>query len=268
MHEALGAALKEARDAGGARGRDHRRRPRLLRRPGSDRVPRGRRATSASGCARNYHPNVLAIRALEKPVIAAVNGAGRGRRPLVRLRVRHPHRRRLGDASCPPSSTSASSPTRAARISSPACSATARAFEWMTLGPQAHRGRGARVGPRLRGRRGRPARRRAPPSSPPSSPAMPTRGVGMTKRLFDHAEHDDARGAARARGAAADGRDADDRLPRGRGRVPREARAALRGSLNPPVRIGRMETTASATSDRAAPHPIRWSSTTICSAIV
>ena len=28
---------------------------------------------------------------------------------------------------------------------------------------------------------------RVPPSSPASTPALPTRGVGLTKRLFDHA---------------------------------------------------------------------------------
>ena len=44
--------------------------------------------------AQTYHPNVLAIRALEKPVIAAVNGAVRRRRALARVRVRRPHRRR------------------------------------------------------------------------------------------------------------------------------------------------------------------------------
>ena len=37
-----------------------------------------RRRTSAMRCGDSYHPNVLAIRALEKPVIAAVNGVCAG----------------------------------------------------------------------------------------------------------------------------------------------------------------------------------------------
>ena len=39
--------------------------------------------------------------------------------------------------------------------------------------------------------------------------AMPTRGVGMTKRLFSEAARNTARGSARARGRAADRGDAD-----------------------------------------------------------
>ena len=71
----------------------------------------------------NYHRNVLAIRALEKPVIAAVNGAG-GRRRACRsrshaTRASRPTRR----ASCRRSSRSVSSPTRAARGSCAGCSA-------------------------------------------------------------------------------------------------------------------------------------------------
>jgi 2-(1,2-epoxy-1,2-dihydrophenyl)acetyl-CoA isomerase len=77
MHDALGAALKEARDpevravvlTGAGRGfcvgqdlGEFREAPGDI----GDRL----RAT--------YHPNVLAIRALEKPVIAAVNGAAAG----------------------------------------------------------------------------------------------------------------------------------------------------------------------------------------------
>ena len=63
-----------------------------------------------------YHPNVLAVRTLEKPVIAAVNGLPQA--PACRSRAlatcASPRTRR---ASCPPSSTSGSSRIRAVRTS-------------------------------------------------------------------------------------------------------------------------------------------------------
>ena len=72
---------------------------------------------------RTYHPNIRAIRALEKPVIASVNGpcAGRG--------FRSPRRATSGSPptwprSCPASSGSASCPIRAGPGSSTACSAS------------------------------------------------------------------------------------------------------------------------------------------------
>src|SRR5438552_7720223 len=77
MHRALGAALKEARDSevravvltGAGRGFC----------VGQD-LTEFREAPGDIGARlrENYHPNVLAIRALEKPVIAAVNGAAAG----------------------------------------------------------------------------------------------------------------------------------------------------------------------------------------------
>ena len=60
---------------------------------------------------------------------------------------------------------------------------------------------------------------------------MPTRGIGLSKRLFDNARARDARGAARAGGAAAGGRDPDRGLPRRSRRVPGEAGAAIQGPL-------------------------------------
>ena len=77
MHQALAAALKEARDAdvravvltGAGRGFS----------VGQD-LTEFREAPGDIGARLrdSYHPNVLAIRALEKPVIAAVNGVAAG----------------------------------------------------------------------------------------------------------------------------------------------------------------------------------------------
>src|SRR6266542_7032110 len=77
MHAALAGALKEARDAevravvltGAGRGFS----------VGQD-LTEFREAPGDIGTRlrQNYHPNVLAIRTLEKPVIAAVNGAAAG----------------------------------------------------------------------------------------------------------------------------------------------------------------------------------------------
>src|SRR5919204_2502572 len=77
MHTAFAAGLKEARDPevravviiGAGRGFC----------VGQDLTEfREARGDIADLLRRNYHPNVLAIRALEKPVIAAVNGAAAG----------------------------------------------------------------------------------------------------------------------------------------------------------------------------------------------
>ena len=77
MHEAFGSALREARRAdvravvltGAGRGFS----------VGQDlRELSGDTGDVAARLRRSYHPNVLALRALEKPVIAAVNGAAAG----------------------------------------------------------------------------------------------------------------------------------------------------------------------------------------------
>src|SRR6266511_748164 len=76
MHKALAAALKEARDSeiravvitGAGRGFC----------VGQDLTEFTETPDIAERLRASYHPNVLAIRALEKPVIAAVNGAAAG----------------------------------------------------------------------------------------------------------------------------------------------------------------------------------------------
>ena len=138
----------QPRDARRARGCAARRQPTRRSAPSSSRAraagsARGRTSASSSrfpaACAtaleQTYHPNVRAIRALEKPVIAAINGARRRRRPLARVRVRRPHRLVGCDASCPASSGSGSFPTRAARGSSTACSGSrGRSSGWSRIG--------------------------------------------------------------------------------------------------------------------------------------
>ena len=82
MHRALAEALREARDAavravvltGAGRGFC----------VGQDLTEFREAAGDIGGRLRdNYHPNIRAIRALEKPVIAAVNGAAAGGRPVA-----------------------------------------------------------------------------------------------------------------------------------------------------------------------------------------
>src|SRR5438067_10205908 len=76
MHRAFAAALKEARDpdvravviTGAGRGFC----------AGQDLTEFGEAGDVGAALRETYHPNVLAIRALEKPVIAAVNGACAG----------------------------------------------------------------------------------------------------------------------------------------------------------------------------------------------
>ena len=72
----------------------------------------------------------------------------------------------------------------------------------------------------------------ARPSSQPTYAARPTRGIGMTKRLFDHAQTAtlDEQLALEAR--APDGGDEDGGLRGGRGRLPGEAPAELQRPLS------------------------------------
>jgi 2-(1,2-epoxy-1,2-dihydrophenyl)acetyl-CoA isomerase len=184
MHEALAAALKEARDpevravviTGAGRGFC----------VGQDlnefREAPGDIGTRLRG---NYHPNILAIRRLEKPVIAAVNGpaagAGMSFACACDLRIA------ADSATFVPAFISiglipdSGGTYFVSRILGPA-----RAFEWLSSGrsltaAEAHAwGLVSEVveADSLAGRAAELAAELA---------AMPTRAIGMTKRLIDQA---------------------------------------------------------------------------------
>jgi 2-(1,2-epoxy-1,2-dihydrophenyl)acetyl-CoA isomerase len=184
MHRALAAALKEARGSdvravvltGAGRGFC----------VGQD-LTEFREASGDIGrrLRETYHPNVLAVRALEKPVIAAVNGAAAGAglsfACACDLRIAADSAAFvpafIGIGLVPDSGGT----YFVSRLLGPA-----RAFDWLASGrkltaaeahawglvsevvePDALPARAAEVAARFA--------------------AMPTRGVGMTKRLIDHA---------------------------------------------------------------------------------
>lgn len=185
MHKALGAALKDARSpevravviTGAGRGFC----------VGQD-LSEFREAAGDIGerlrC--NYHPNVLAIRALEKPVIAAVNGAAAG--AGLSLACACDLRIAADSATFVPAFINIGLvPDSGGTYFVRRLLGYGRAFEWLTSGrrlsaAEAHAwglvsevveadalaGRATEVAAELAG--------------------MPTRGIGMTKRLLDHAE--------------------------------------------------------------------------------
>jgi len=182
MHDALAAALKEARDpevravvvTGAGRGFC----------VGQD-LTEFREAPDdiADRLRSSYHPNVTVVRALEKPVIAAVNGpaAGAGLSFACACDIRI-----AGDnATFVPAFVNiglvpdSGGTFFIARLLGPA-----RAFEWMTSGRQLTAAEAHAWGlvsevveaDRLAARAAELAA---------SLAAMPTRGIGMTKRLFD-----------------------------------------------------------------------------------
>jgi 2-(1,2-epoxy-1,2-dihydrophenyl)acetyl-CoA isomerase len=184
MHRALGAALKEARDpairavvlTGAGRGFC----------VGQD-LTEFREAPGDIGdrLRSSYHPNVLAIRALEKPVIAAVNGAAAG--AGLSFACACDIRLASDAATFVPAFVNiglvpdSGGTYFIARLLGPA-----GAFEWMTSGRRLGAdeakdwGLVSEVHPadELSGRAAELATQLA---------SMPTRAIGMTKRLFDRA---------------------------------------------------------------------------------
>jgi 2-(1,2-epoxy-1,2-dihydrophenyl)acetyl-CoA isomerase len=186
VHRAFAAALKEARDAG----------VRAVVITGAGRgfcvgqdLTEFREAPGDIGSRlrQSYHPNILAIRALEKPVIAAVNGAAAG--AGMSLACACDLRIAADSASFIPAFINiglipdSGGSYFVTRILGPA-----RAFEWLTSGKkltaaEAHTwGLVSEVV-----EAGALASRAAELAAQLAD--MPTRGIGMTKRLLDHADN-------------------------------------------------------------------------------
>ena len=135
----------------------------------------------------NYHPNILALRRLEKPVLAAVNGPAAG----AGLSFACACDLRLAAVSAtfvPAFINIGLLPDSGGTYFVRRLLGTARAFDWMTSGRRLSAaealdwGLVSEVVPdeKLAERGAERAAELA---------AMPTRGVGLTKRLFDHAEN-------------------------------------------------------------------------------
>ena len=184
MHSALAAALKEARDPG----------VRAVVLTGAGRgfcvgqdLTEFREAPGDIGerLRASYHPNVRAIRALEKPVIAAVNGAAAG--AGLSFACACDIRIAADSATFVPAFVSiglvpdSGGTYFIARLLGPA-----RAFEWMSSGRRLTAAEAHAWGlvsevvevDALAARAAALAGELA---------ALPTRGIGMTKRLFDRA---------------------------------------------------------------------------------
>jgi 2-(1,2-epoxy-1,2-dihydrophenyl)acetyl-CoA isomerase len=184
MHAALAAGLKEARDpeiravvvTGAGRGFC----------VGQD-LTEFREAPGAIGdrLRSTYHPNVLAVRALEKPVIAAVNGpaAGAGLSFACACDIRL-----AADAATfiPAFVNIGLVPDSGGTFFIARLLGPARAFEWMTSGRRltADEAHAWGLVSEVVDDHGLPARAAELAAT---LAAMPSRAIGMTKRLFDAA---------------------------------------------------------------------------------
>jgi 2-(1,2-epoxy-1,2-dihydrophenyl)acetyl-CoA isomerase len=135
---------------------------------------------------RHYHPTVLAVRELEKPVLAAVNGPAAG----AGLSFACTCDLRLAAESAtfvPAFINIGLVPDMGGSFFVRRLLGTARAFEWMSSGRRLSAAEALEWGlvsevvpdERLAGRAAEWAAELA---------AMPTRGIALSKRLFDHAE--------------------------------------------------------------------------------
>jgi 2-(1,2-epoxy-1,2-dihydrophenyl)acetyl-CoA isomerase len=182
MHKALGGALKEAADpavravvlTGAGRGFC----------VGQD-LTEFKEASGDIGSRlrKTYHPNVLAIRRLEKPVIAAVNGAAAG--AGLSFACACDIRIAADSASFVPAFINIGLvPDSGGSYFVTRLLGYARAFEWMTSGQKLHAAEAEEWGLVSEVVEGDGLADRAAELAAELA-AMPTRGVGMTKRLFD-----------------------------------------------------------------------------------
>ncbi len=141
----------------------------------------------ASHLEHNYHPNIRAIRALEKPVIAAINGpaAGAG----LSLACACDLRIAADDATFVPAFVSIGLiPDSGGTYFVRRLLGTARAFELFGTGRRLTSAEAQAWGLVNEVVESASLATRAAELAAELA-ALPTRAVGMTKRLFDHAEH-------------------------------------------------------------------------------
>jgi 2-(1,2-epoxy-1,2-dihydrophenyl)acetyl-CoA isomerase len=183
LHKALREALKEARDpevravvlTGAGRGFS----------AGQDLKEFGEAGEVGDALRDTYHPNVLAIRALEKPVIAAVNGvcAGAG----LSLACVCDFRIAADDASFVPGFIGIGLvPDAGGTFFLHRLLGASRAFEWMSSNRRLSAAEAHAWGLVSEVVEADALQSRAAELAA-SYAALPTRGIGMTKRLFDHA---------------------------------------------------------------------------------
>ena len=184
LHGALRDALKEARDpevravvvTGAGRGFC----------AGQDLKEFGEAPDVGDSLRATYHPNVLAIRALEKPVIAAVNGAcaGAGLSLACACDVRI-----ASDAAffVPGFVGIGLVPDSGGTYFIHRLLGASRAFEWMSSNRRLSAAEAHAWGIVSEVVEGDALRARAAELASVYA-ALPTRGIGMTKRLFDHAD--------------------------------------------------------------------------------
>jgi 2-(1,2-epoxy-1,2-dihydrophenyl)acetyl-CoA isomerase len=135
----------------------------------------------------NYHPNILALRRLEKPVLAAVNGPAAG----AGLSFACACDLRLAAASAtfvPAFINIGLVPDSGSTYFVRRLLGTARAFEWMTSGRRLSAVEALEWGLVSEVVEAEKLAERAAERAAELA-AMPTRGIGLTKRLFDHAEN-------------------------------------------------------------------------------
>jgi 2-(1,2-epoxy-1,2-dihydrophenyl)acetyl-CoA isomerase len=135
----------------------------------------------------NYHPNILALRRLEKPVLAAVNGPAAG----AGLSFACACDLRLAAASAtfvPAFINIGLVPDSGGTYFVQRLLGTARAFEWMTSGRRLSAAEALDWGLVSEVVADEKLAERAAERSAELA-AMPTRGVGLTKRLLDSAEN-------------------------------------------------------------------------------